>query len=208
MEIYHKSNVGNNINKILYGKSNEMIYHEDILIERIPKDAKTINLEGGPVGKIWEYDTSLMIALNPEDTEDPNAVQRGYVVVYIIADYIIDRDGYVYEADPPQGILPKIKNGPIISGIIERKDKIKNRVMERITSNDNNNDFIEKEGIGFISPDYQEEGLIEPFFSSSPCESCDSSLGGNRYTIKARHLKTNDILKYDVCEDCYVSLVS
>ena len=62
--------------------------------------------------------------------------------------------------------------------------------------------FIETEGIGFISSESEES-----FFSWSPCECCNSTLGGDRYTIKAKYLETNEIFKYDVCVDCYPELV-
>ena len=41
----------------------------------------------------------------------------------------------------------------------------------------------------------------EPHFSWSPCESCGSSLGGNRYAAHSTDADGN-ISHWDICEDC------
>ena len=41
----------------------------------------------------------------------------------------------------------------------------------------------------------------EPSFSWSPCECCDSSLGGNRYDAKALD-DGGELYELSICEDC------
>ena len=58
------------------------------------------------------------------------------------------------------------------------------------------------------SPDVEEDQVVEPFFSWSPCENCNQSLGGNRYAVIYRETLDGEILHADICEDCFVDLCS
>jgi hypothetical protein len=43
----------------------------------------------------------------------------------------------------------------------------------------------------------------EPFFSWHPCECCQRSQGGNRYTCEGYNRKLREVVgPFDVCEDC------
>lgn len=42
----------------------------------------------------------------------------------------------------------------------------------------------------------------EPFFSWSNCDCCGSPLGGNRYHVTGFNKEHDQIICYDVCQDC------
>ena len=58
------------------------------------------------------------------------------------------------------------------------------------------------------SPDLDENGNNEPFFSWSSCENCNDHLGGNRYAVIYRETLYGEILHADICEDCFIGLCS
>ena len=62
--------------------------------------------------------------------------------------------------------------------------------------------FLTHEGIDFVS----HKTDSEHFFSWAACECCGDYQGGDRETIRARHLATDTILEFDVCVDCFVAL--
>lgn len=46
------------------------------------------------------------------------------------------------------------------------------------------------------------ETCNEPFFSWSPCDCCQSPLGGNREHATGYNPTTKEIQEYTICEDC------
>ena len=56
--------------------------------------------------------------------------------------------------------------------------------------------FFESEGINCLTADG------EPYFSWQSCECCGTDLGGDRYEARAYHPATNQVLEYEVCQDC------
>ena len=89
--------------KIHYDSTNkssfveERLFLEDIPRSSIPDHAIDVQLDGCVV-KAWQENASIYFALEAEDTEDPSAIQDGYVSVYQ-ADRIKSVDGYVYEPE-------------------------------------------------------------------------------------------------------------
>ena len=62
--------------------------------------------------------------------------------------------------------------------------------------------FFELEGITNLSQIADIDGYCEPYFSSVPCECCNSSLGGDRYDCNGYNPNTKEIQDYTVCIDC------
>ena len=63
-------------------------------------------------------------------------------------------------------------------------------------------DFFEREGIQNLSAKSDDNGTIEPYFSWSSCDCCNTGLGGNRYDADAYNPTTKEIQEYRICEDC------
>jgi hypothetical protein len=76
-------------------------------------------------------------------------------------------------------------------------------------------EFLEIEQIRLITSTYSEEpeecvgcGSVinpDPCFSWYSCECCLSTLGGNRYHV-ITITDSDNIICFDVCEDCYIKL--
>lgn len=61
--------------------------------------------------------------------------------------------------------------------------------------------FFETEGIRNLSPTNMED---EPYFSSSSCDCCNRSLGGDRYQCSRYNAEHDTIVEdYEICPDCY-----
>lgn len=60
------------------------------------------------------------------------------------------------------------------------------------------NTFFKTEGVTNLSiiPDK------DPYFSWTPCDCCQSPLGGDRYDANGYNLETKEILEFTVCTDC------
>jgi hypothetical protein len=44
---------------------------------------------------------------------------------------------------------------------------------------------------------------LEPYFSWSSCECCNSNLGGDRYDCQSFNRQTKNVYDFSVCLDCY-----
>ena len=66
------------------------------------------------------------------------------------------------------------------------------------------------EGLTCFSPDYDQEGEIEPHFRKGGCDTCNTRLGGNYYDVncwyKNKLDNTEEIITITVCSDCFVEL--
>ncbi len=56
--------------------------------------------------------------------------------------------------------------------------------------------FFEAEGIRNLSADG------EPYFSHRSCDCCGTHLGGDRYAATGYNPETEEVLEYEVCQDC------
>ena len=62
--------------------------------------------------------------------------------------------------------------------------------------------FFEHEGITNLSQIQDDDGYCEPYFSSSSCDCCNSSLGGNRYNCNGYNPINKEIYEYQICMEC------
>ena len=62
--------------------------------------------------------------------------------------------------------------------------------------------FFNNEGINNLSQITDDDGDCEPYFSSTNCDCCNRSLGGDRYDCNGYNPETKEVQKYSVCTDC------
>ena len=60
---------------------------------------------------------------------------------------------------------------------------------------------LDEDGASFC-PSCNQEVFPESFFSHTPCDICNSSLGGDRYHATGYNRDLDEIYCYDVCMDC------
>ena len=95
------------------------------------------------------------------------------------------------------------QTGALQSGGVPWEDETMNRkeYMEYQGRVETNLDGLDCVSTG-ISPDCQDcPETDEPFFAWRPCDSCDSSLGGDRYCAHGRN-KDGQVIHFDICADC------
>jgi hypothetical protein len=64
------------------------------------------------------------------------------------------------------------------------------------------NEFVKREELVFINVEYDKH------FSWLPCDCCKSTLGGDRYTVRACQDVDSTALIFDVCTECMEALAN
>ncbi len=70
------------------------------------------------------------------------------------------------------------------------------------------------EGLSFFSPKQNEAGNTEAYFSRSSCDTCNTTLGGDRYEVVCHSSEPlggtakHSLIELECCIDCYLELCS
>ena len=64
--------------------------------------------------------------------------------------------------------------------------------------------FLKREGLETLDIIQNEEGdMKEAYFSWSPCDCCNTNLGGDRYDCHGYHTESKQVIGgYEICPDC------